>query len=134
MPLLHRKCKQGCEGRKRGPCPGRSAARAHAWSSSPKAAPAVRCRPGTVTYAVFAAVPDQQRTAPLRVALRRIRDTGLLGDRHRLRHLDTFTADPAAIGDGLDPHAARRVEGGAIGRIDVAGELEAPRRPDLDQG
>src|SRR5215468_2080813 len=56
-----------------------------------------------------------------------------LRDRHRLRHLDTFAADPAAIGDGLDPHAARRVEGGAIGRVDVAGELEAPRRPDLDQ-
>src|SRR6516162_3586842 len=54
-------------------------------------------------------------------------------DRHRLRHLDTFAADPATVGDGLDPHRACRVEGCAVGRVDVAGELEAPRRSDLDQ-
>src|SRR5262245_25981640 len=63
---------------------------------------------------------------------RRVGRVSLL-DRHRLGHLDTFAADPAAIGDGLDPYGSRRVEGRAIGGVDVAGELEAPRRPDLDQ-
>jgi quercetin dioxygenase-like cupin family protein len=35
----------------------------------------MRCRPGTVTHTAFATVPDQRRTAPLSLALRRIRDT-----------------------------------------------------------
>jgi len=35
----------------------------------------MRCAPGTVTHTAFATVPEQRRTAPLRFALRRIRDT-----------------------------------------------------------
>src|SRR5262249_58862264 len=50
-----------------------------------------------------------------------------LRDRNPFGHLDTFAADPAAIGDGLDPHGSRRVEGRAVGRVDVARELEARR-------
>ena len=44
-----------------------------------------------------------------------------------------LAGDAAAIGDGLDPRAPGGVEGRAIGRIDVAGEREAPGRADLDQ-
>ena len=35
----------------------------------------MRCRPGIVTQTAFAKVPGLQRTTPLRLALRRARDT-----------------------------------------------------------
>ena len=56
-----------------------------------------------------------------------------LPDRHRLGHLDSFAGDAATIGKGLHPGEPGGVECPAIGRIDIAGELETLRRPDLDQ-
>ena len=38
----------------------------------------VRCRPGIVSNAESGAIPDQRRTATLRFALHRIRETSLL--------------------------------------------------------
>src|SRR6266446_8758103 len=73
--------------------------------------------------------PKRSLAAVLRPADRR----RSLRDRHGLRHLDTFAADPTAIGEGFDTHGARGVKGRAIGGVDVAGELEAPRRADLDE-
>src|SRR4051794_21292534 len=35
----------------------------------------MRCAPGTITHTSLATVPEQRRTAPLRFALHRIRDT-----------------------------------------------------------
>src|SRR3954447_21976155 len=83
------------------------------------------------------------RSAPMPLALHPAQDTPpktrgrasgfLLSDRDRLDHLDPVAGDAAAIGNDLDPGGARGVERLAIGRIDVAGELETLRRPDLDQ-
>src|SRR6476619_562785 len=83
------------------------------------------------------------RSAPMPLALHPAQDTPpktrgrasgfLLSDRDRLDHLDPVAGDAAAIGNDLDPGGARGFERLAIGRIDVAGELETLRRPDLDQ-
>jgi hypothetical protein len=39
----------------------------------------LHCRPGTISHAVFATVPDQRCTASQALALHRIRDTHYLG-------------------------------------------------------
>src|SRR5436305_5319849 len=46
-------------------------------------------------------------------------------DRHGLRHCYACVRDDAAIGNSLDTRATRRIEGAAVGAIDVACELES---------